>query len=241
MQVNEDIRKKMFALRQTWNDVFPPAKLYTLDVKVNAIDINWPISAQKISPAIHVNPNFFSTTVRVDTFCCNRLEQPQVFYNYVLFCVCSLFFITFQTEKDIQTELQIKQRELLELKKRKLELELAATQKQLGLAPTTVAQPPHTAMVDPNELLKRDPMQPCVPLVPKPVNIITQPAFIPNQIPTSNVRTRIAPVNPALVSSVRSRDPRLMRQTLQTVPIPPSVITQSINEHIQQHKLPPSM
>lgn len=63
-QVNEDIRKKMFALRQTWNDVFPPAKLYTLDVKVNAIDHNWPITAQKISPAIHVNPNFFSTTVR---------------------------------------------------------------------------------------------------------------------------------------------------------------------------------
>lgn len=64
MQVNEDIRKKMFALRQTWNDVFPPPKLYTLDVKVNQIDPHWPISAQKISPAIHVNPNFFSTTVR---------------------------------------------------------------------------------------------------------------------------------------------------------------------------------
>lgn len=64
VQVNEDIRKKMFALRQTWNDVFPPAKLYTLDVKVKAIDLNWPITAQKISPAIHVNPNFFSTTVR---------------------------------------------------------------------------------------------------------------------------------------------------------------------------------
>lgn len=156
------------------------------------------------------------------------------------------FCTNFQTEKDIQTELQIKQRELLELKKRKLELELAATHKQLGLPPTTVAQPPHAAIVDPtkifnpNELLKRDPMLPCVPLVPKPVNIIAQPAFIPNQIPTSNVRTRIAPVNPALVSSVRSRDPRLMRQTLQAVPIPPSVITQSINEHIHQHKLPPS-
>lgn len=53
----------MFALRQTWGDVFPPPKLYTLDVKVNQIDPHWPISAQKISPAIHVNPNFFSSTV----------------------------------------------------------------------------------------------------------------------------------------------------------------------------------
>lgn len=61
--MNEQIRAKMFALRQTWGDVFPPPKLYTLDVKVNQIDPHWPISAQKISPAIHVNPNFFSSTV----------------------------------------------------------------------------------------------------------------------------------------------------------------------------------
>lgn len=61
--MNEDIRKKMFALRQTWNDVFPQSKLYTLDVRVNQIDPHWPIVAQKISPAIHVNPNFFSSTV----------------------------------------------------------------------------------------------------------------------------------------------------------------------------------
>lgn len=62
-QVNEDIRKKMFALRQTWNDVFPAYKLYMLDVKVNQIDPHWPIITQKISPAIHVNPNFFTQTV----------------------------------------------------------------------------------------------------------------------------------------------------------------------------------
>lgn len=155
-----------------------------------------------------------------------------------------VFLFHFQTEKDIQTELQIKQRELLELKKRKLELELAATQKQLCLTVPT-AVPPHPPiadpikMVNPNEMLKRDQMPSGVPLVPKPVNVIPPPSFVPSQIPASNVRTRIAPVNPAMVSSVRSRDPRLMRQPPPTAPIPPSVISQSINEHIQQ-KLPPS-
>lgn len=64
LQVNEDIRKKMYSLRITWNEVFPASKLYSLDVKVNQIDPHWPIGqAQKISPAIHVNPNFFTTTV----------------------------------------------------------------------------------------------------------------------------------------------------------------------------------
>ncbi|XP_055310465.1 uncharacterized protein LOC129573660 isoform X2 [Sitodiplosis mosellana] len=205
-KVNEDIRKKMFALRQTWNDVFPPAKLYTLDVKVNAIDHNWPITAQKIAPAIHVNPNFFSTT----------------------------------TEKDIQTELQIKQRELLELKKRKLELELAATQKQL--ATTTVMPPTHPAAVDPSIIVNTKDLakQPVVlPVVTKPTKIIAQPAFIPNQMPTSNVRPRIAPVNSALVSSMRIRDPRLARQPPQMVaPAQNLPSIPSINDHFPS-KLPP--
>lgn len=46
-----------------------------------------------------------------------------------------LFFIEHmfqQSENDLQTSLQHKQRELLELKRRKLELELAATTKQLA-------------------------------------------------------------------------------------------------------------
>lgn len=85
----------MFALRQTWNDVFAPPKLYTLDVKVNAIDQNWPIQmSQKPAatpqqpvpktPAIHVNPNFFSNTVR---FCyeltLNRLQVIYVFFMFL--------------------------------------------------------------------------------------------------------------------------------------------------------------
>lgn len=50
----------MFALRQTWNDVFTQPKLFALDLKVNGVDPAWPITA-KVAPAIHVNPNFLKT------------------------------------------------------------------------------------------------------------------------------------------------------------------------------------
>ena len=85
----------MFALRQTWNEVFPQAKLYALDEKTKSIDEGWPITA-KYTPAIHVNPNFFKS------------KTP---------------------DSDI---LRDKQRELLELQKRKLELELAQTMKHIA-------------------------------------------------------------------------------------------------------------
>lgn len=56
----DKVREKMFALRETWNDVFLQTKLYALDVKVNQIDQNWPIVAKVVTknPKIHVNPNF---------------------------------------------------------------------------------------------------------------------------------------------------------------------------------------
>lgn len=50
----------MYALRQTWNEVFTQPKLFALDLKVNGIDPAWPITA-KVAPAIHVNPNFIKT------------------------------------------------------------------------------------------------------------------------------------------------------------------------------------
>lgn len=50
--------------------------------------------------------------------------------------------------------MQIKQRELLELKKRKLELELAATQKQLGLTPVTLDSKPIAMNQMPDALIK---------------------------------------------------------------------------------------
>ncbi|XP_058455421.1 uncharacterized protein LOC131432880 [Malaya genurostris] len=100
--VNERVREKMFSLRQTWNDVFPQSKLYALDIKVNAIDPGWPITAQlkSKSPSIHVNPMFLK----------NKVAEPNL---------------------DMQQQLRDKQRELLELQAKKLELELLATKKRI--------------------------------------------------------------------------------------------------------------
>lgn len=99
-KVNEEIRAKMFQLRQTWNDVFPQTKLFTLDLKVNQIDRNWPITAQiqPKSPAIHVNPNFLN------------LSKPPI-------------------GTQLTDELKKKQMELIELERKKKELERTVSKK----------------------------------------------------------------------------------------------------------------
>ncbi|KAB7498014.1 Pre-mRNA cleavage complex 2 protein Pcf11 [Armadillidium nasatum] len=42
-KVDEEGRRKLYKLRQTWNDVFPHSRLCYLDTKVNGIDPAWPI------------------------------------------------------------------------------------------------------------------------------------------------------------------------------------------------------
>lgn len=143
----------------------------------------------------------------------------------------------------MQTELQIKQRELLELKKRKLELELAATQKQLAITPTTVLPQPHSAMTDPtkllnsNELTTRDPViiPTIMPVIPKPSVVIPHSqAFIPGHMPPRST-PRIAPVNPTMVNSVRLRDPRLARQNPQTI------AQGNTSQPMNDHHIPPKI
>ena len=58
LKVDERVRANMFKLRQTWNDVFPPKKLYAIDVRVHSIDPAWPITAPPPTANIHVNPQF---------------------------------------------------------------------------------------------------------------------------------------------------------------------------------------
>lgn len=95
----------MFNLRQTWNEVFPQTKLYALDVKVNVMDNNWPITAKVVPKSVHVNPNFLKQEV--------AKVQPQ--------------------GKDVlYQQMQAKERELLELKQRKIELELMVTKKKIA-------------------------------------------------------------------------------------------------------------
>lgn len=99
--MNEKVREKMFNLRMTWNDVFPPTKLYALDVKVNLMDNNWPITAKIVPKSVHVNPNFLKNT-----------PAPE-------------------SNDDLVNTMQAKKRELLKLQQRKIELEVMKTKQKI--------------------------------------------------------------------------------------------------------------
>ncbi|KAK9497364.1 hypothetical protein O3M35_004697 [Rhynocoris fuscipes] len=117
-KVDERVRSQMFKLRLTWNDIFPQNKLLALDVRVNAIDPAWPITAR--SGRIHVNPKFLQG-VHVD------LIEP-IFSPSTSGPSTSTIAETPQINDGIiREELLKQQKELLELQKRKVELELLQT------------------------------------------------------------------------------------------------------------------
>jgi hypothetical protein len=57
-QADEQMRRDLFKLRQTWPPYFPTKKLHAIDVRVNTMDPNWPVVS--LSGPIHVNPKFIS-------------------------------------------------------------------------------------------------------------------------------------------------------------------------------------
>lgn len=64
MKVDEKTRAEMFKLRQTWNEVFPPMRLYALDVQISMLDPAWPVTAKPpAGNSIHFNPKFLQKTV----------------------------------------------------------------------------------------------------------------------------------------------------------------------------------
>uniref|UniRef100_G3QCM0 Pre-mRNA cleavage complex 2 protein Pcf11 n=1 Tax=Gasterosteus aculeatus aculeatus TaxID=481459 RepID=G3QCM0_GASAC len=105
-KVDESTRKSLFKLRSTWEDVFPLKKLYALDVRVNSVDPAWPIKPlpPTVNASIHVNPKFLKQV------CMRPLTQEQL----------------------IRQQLLAKQKQLLELQQKKIELELEQTKAQLA-------------------------------------------------------------------------------------------------------------
>ncbi|GAB0098150.1 hypothetical protein DMENIID0001_138570 [Sergentomyia squamirostris] len=214
-KVNEKVREKMFALRQTWNEVFKQEKLHTLDKSVKCMDENWPITAKqpKTPSTIHVNPDFLKNRA-------GAMGDPKL--------------------TEMQAQLRDKKRELLELEKHKIELELAAMkqrieedEKKINLQAASVkmvnprragVMPPATVSVavPPPQMTfmpQRPGFRPGMPGFP-PGAIMTHghPRFtnaMPPIVPMQPGKMRVAPVNPALVSSLQMRDPRLMRQMQQ--------------------------
>ncbi|XP_037956673.1 uncharacterized protein LOC119686229 isoform X2 [Teleopsis dalmanni] len=222
--VNEKVRERMYALRQTWNEVFSAQKLYTLDVKVKRLDVNWPITAQHSQPAIHVNPNFLKT-VNVN-LAPNQTIQA------------------LPTDTSMEEILHAKTRKLLELKKQKLELELEATkkrleeqEKQLGTAEnvlspvdTHILAPPSVMpQIMPNNMVAPNIVAHHSPAIRPSIYQNTYRHSRPNLIPGSNNlpaqtyptginnigKPKVHPVNPALINTIRHRDPRLARQNQQ--------------------------
>uniref|UniRef100_A0A8D3EBZ7 Pre-mRNA cleavage complex 2 protein Pcf11 n=1 Tax=Scophthalmus maximus TaxID=52904 RepID=A0A8D3EBZ7_SCOMX len=112
-KVEEVTRKSLFKLRSTWDEVFPLKKLYALDVRVNSVDPAWPIKqlppTVNASASIHVNPKFLKQ-VRTERRTQSTVTQEQL----------------------IRQQLLAKQKQLLELQQKKIELELEQTKAQLA-------------------------------------------------------------------------------------------------------------
>ncbi|XP_059622586.1 uncharacterized protein LOC132265822 [Phlebotomus argentipes] len=208
-KVNEKVREKMFALRQTWNEVFSQQKLYTLDVKINCMDPGWPITAKVKSPAIHLNPNFLKN--KVGTGDPKLTEMAKL--------------------SEMQSQLRDKERELQELQKHKLQLELVATQKkieeeeqklnmqmtslQMAIPPPVIGPPGVRPPVVRGFMPRPGTFPSVVPHMGAPVTATASMSPFASMPAPMMGKTRVAPVNPALVSSVQLRDPRLVRQMQQ--------------------------
>ncbi|XP_041863791.1 pre-mRNA cleavage complex 2 protein Pcf11 [Melanotaenia boesemani] len=187
-KVDENTRKSLFKLRSTWDEVFPPKKLYALDVRVNSLDPAWPIKPlpPTVNASIHVNPRFLkqpeeaTSPQPAPTQATPAPPAPQP--------APAMAQSSLTQEQLIRQQLLAKQKQLLELQQKKIELELEQTKAQLAggfvLPPTTpVSTPPPPSAT------------------PKPV---TQTAPV--------VRPWIPP-QPPVDTKPSTRDPRLNRST----------------------------
>ena len=80
----------MYKLRQTWTPLFPNARLYGIDVKIQSnLDPAWPITATAPEQtSIHVNPNFLKKVGH------HKIHNTQLLSTLVL----TLFLIIIYSE-----------------------------------------------------------------------------------------------------------------------------------------------
>ncbi|EZA52087.1 Pre-mRNA cleavage complex 2 protein Pcf11 [Ooceraea biroi] len=213
-KVDENTRASMWKLRQTWNDVFPPKKLFSLDVRVQSIDPAWPIihaaPTSISSGSIHVNPRFLSIPQQTATSIVQPVKLPPG-------------EPVTTTEAVMREQLLKKQRELIELQKKKIELELLQAKasleqqqrqldKQAGSFKTEMVVPTtHASSTDTTEQGK-----PIAPVIPNQTSkqVMKQfPAAAASLLKNAgaNGGPRIAPASSIAVASAKpvSRDPRL--------------------------------
>ncbi|XP_029029356.1 pre-mRNA cleavage complex 2 protein Pcf11 [Betta splendens] len=136
-KVDENTRKSLFKLRSTWDDVFPLKKLYALDVRVNSQDPAWPIKPlpPTVNASIHVNPKFLKQSEEAASpppasTAAPTLAPPLVPPAAQPGSAISQSSLT--QEHMIRQQLLAKQKQLLELQQKKIELELEQTKAQLA-------------------------------------------------------------------------------------------------------------
>ncbi|XP_034938196.1 uncharacterized protein Pcf11 isoform X2 [Chelonus insularis] len=211
-KVDEVTRASMWKLRQTWNDVFPAKKLYSLDVRVQSIDPAWPITAPEpviASGSIHLNPRFLSMSPVSTTPIVAPVKVPPG--------------EPVSVSEAAMRELLKKQKELLELQKQKIELELLQAktsleqqQRQLDEQAGSIkseAVSSTTPILTASETTQGKPTPPIVSNQATKQVVKQFPAAAASLLKNAGTNNgpRIAPASSLLVASARpvSRDPRL--------------------------------
>ncbi|XP_015187887.1 PREDICTED: uncharacterized protein LOC107072450 isoform X2 [Polistes dominula] len=225
-KVDENTRASMWKLRQTWNDVFPAKKLFSLDVRVQSIDPAWPITASPTSissGSIHVNPRFLTMPQQTATSIVQPIVSPVKLPPGDPVTA---------TEAVMREQLLKKQKELLELQKKKIELELLQAKasleqqqrqldKQAGSLKTEIIVPSTTVSSTTENTTQGKPTTSVVSN-PTPKQVTKQfPAAAASLLKNAGTNNgpRIAPASSIAIASARpmSRDPRLKTATVQEV------------------------
>ncbi|XP_035480322.2 pre-mRNA cleavage complex 2 protein Pcf11 [Scophthalmus maximus] len=156
-KVEEVTRKSLFKLRSTWDEVFPLKKLYALDVRVNSVDPAWPIKqlppTVNASASIHVNPKFLKQSEDASSPQPVPSKPPAAAAAAAAAAApppapkppmpapppapqatpaAAVSKSTVTQEQLIRQQLLAKQKQLLELQQKKIELELEQTKAQLA-------------------------------------------------------------------------------------------------------------
>ncbi|XP_069565763.1 pre-mRNA cleavage complex 2 protein Pcf11 isoform X2 [Brachyistius frenatus] len=153
-KVDENTRKSLFKLRSTWDEVFPLKKLYALDVRVNSVDPAWPIKPlpPTVNASIHVNPKFLKQSEEPPSPQPTPPPQPAPLPAPAPAPAppTTVSPSSLTQEQLIRQQLLAKQKQLLELQQKKIELELEQTKAQLAggfvLPPTPTAVSTPTAL-----------------------------------------------------------------------------------------------
>ncbi|XP_008702594.2 pre-mRNA cleavage complex 2 protein Pcf11 isoform X2 [Ursus maritimus] len=129
-KVDENTRKSLFKLRSTWDEIFPLKKLYALDVRVNSLDPAWPIKPlppNVNTSSIHVNPKFLNKSPEEPSTPGTVVSSPSISTPPIVPDIQK----NLTQEQLIRQQLLAKQKQLLELQQKKLELELEQAKAQL--------------------------------------------------------------------------------------------------------------